>query len=126
MPEPAAGHFRHIDPAGRRDRRKDQRGLVADAAGAVLIRDCAGQIPVHDRTGIAHRHCQLCGLRIGHTGKTDRHEPCGKLIIGDRLRCGHARDELPDLLRCQRNSLFGFADAFPHMKHCHILSSFQL
>ena len=67
MAEPAPGHHRHDDAAGRGERREDQRRLVADAARAVLVDLQPGEPPqVEPGPRMGHGLRQPGGLLVGH------------------------------------------------------------
>ena len=53
--EAAAGDHRHRRAAGGQDRGEDQRDLVADAAGRVLVQHRPVEVPLQDGARVAHR-----------------------------------------------------------------------
>jgi hypothetical protein len=81
--EGAARHHRHDHAAGGGERGQDQRRLVADAAGAVLVDLQAGQVrQVHLDAGVDHRLGQVGRLLRGHAAQDDRHQQGGNLVLG--------------------------------------------
>ena len=85
--ETAAGALRHHNPAGRDERRDDDRGLVADAAGAVLAcldaRD-AGEIDAVP--GGDHRSVSHAVSSCTHVAQQHGHQQGRGLIVGDGAR----------------------------------------
>jgi hypothetical protein len=77
VPEPPAGHLRHDDAAGGRDRCQRDRHLVAHPAGAVFAHFDTGQIgQVHARAGSHHGIGEQSCFLSGHPTPHDRHEKC--------------------------------------------------
>ena len=69
--------------AGRHDGRDDQRGLVAHAAGGVLVHlDARNGRKIYHHAAVRHHIGQLGGLFIGHAAQIHRHHPCSHLVIG--------------------------------------------
>ena len=91
--EAAAGHHRHDDAARGDERRQDQRRLVADAAGAVLVDLDARNAETGRRAARAHHRVgQPGGLLRRHAAEDDRHQQGRGLVIGHGA-VGHAGDE---------------------------------
>ncbi len=98
MAEPAPGNHRHIDAAGREDRREHQGDVVADAASRVLVRNGSVEIgPVEDGPGIAHGQGERHTLVHAHVAEIDRHSESRCLSMRDRT-LGEAGDETRDFL----------------------------
>ena len=75
VPEPASRHHRHVGAARGRQRRQDDRGLVPDAAGAVLVDGDTRQARIlHPDTRTDHRVGQAGGLVGGHPAQHDGHQ----------------------------------------------------
>jgi hypothetical protein len=75
MAEAAPRHHRDGRAARRRERREHDRGLVAHAAGAVLVHGSAAEPGiVHPHARSHHRVSEGGGLLRGHAAQDDRHE----------------------------------------------------
>ena len=100
--EAASGQRGNADAASCGERLDDERKLVADAAGGVLVgrRD----IPCKAPAGLHHRVRQVGGLALGHPAAADGHGEGGHLVIRD-LPLGEALDELADLRAAEGMSL---------------------
>ena len=78
-----AAHLGDFHAAGRHDGCNDQRGLVAHAAGGVLVHlDARDGRKVHHHAAVGHHVGELCGLGVGHAAQVDGHHPGGHLVIG--------------------------------------------
>ena len=100
------------DGAARdRQRREDQRRLVADAAGAVLVdRECRDWPSKLDAdAGSHHRVGELRGLLGRHAAQHDGHQQRGGLVVGNGA-VGDARDEIFDLAATERSAVALAAD----------------
>ena len=83
MAEAAAAHLGDFDAAGRDDGRDDQRGLVAHAAGGVLVHlDARDGRKVHHDAAVGHDIGQLGSLLVGHAAQINCHHPGRHLVIG--------------------------------------------
>ena len=80
----AAAQLRHLHAARRRERGRDQRHLVADAAGRVLVDlDALDRAEVEHLAAAHHRLRQRERLDAGHAADAHRHQPGGHLVVGD-------------------------------------------
>ena len=115
VPETAAGHFRHFAAACRHHRAEHKRGLVADAAGRVLVGGVLAERRKIDHVaGVLHFHGKLrCFLRR-HAAETDGHHQRGHLVIRDIPRRVALDDEMQFLLR-ESPTLFFLFDEIGHM-----------
>ena len=81
--ESAAAHLGDLDAAGRDDGCDDQRGLVAHAAGGVLVHlDARNGRKIDHDAAVGHHVGQLSSLLVGHAPQIDGHHPCRHLVIG--------------------------------------------
>ena len=95
MGQSAAAELGHLDPACGRERRRDQRHLVTDASGRVLVDfDARDRAQVEDLAAFDHRPGQREGLRRGHAADADRHQPGRHLVVGDLLSQVAAEEKL--------------------------------
>ena len=70
----AAGNHRHDDAGGRGERRRNQTGFVADAAGRVLIDFKArDRRKIHLFAGLHHAFGEDADFAVGHAGEKYRH-----------------------------------------------------
>ena len=127
----AAAHLGDLDAAGRDDGRDDQRGLVAHAAGGVLVHlDARNGRKIHHHTAVSHHIGQLCGLFIGHATQIDSHHPCSHLVIS-HFSADIAIDDLLQLLTAVRTAVTLFCNqiinahritllVFSIVRHCKI------
>ena len=91
--EAPAGHLGHLAAETRDNRCNDQRRLVADAAGGVLVDGFVAEpAQVHRIARAHHRIGQDGSLMVGHTLVEHRHGKGGHLVIGD----GAVRKALDD------------------------------
>ena len=82
--ETAAAHHRDLEAAGYGERGEDERDLVADAAGGVLVDLGAGQVAqVNDVAGAHHRVGEPRRLLRGHAAPEDGHEQRRRLVVGE-------------------------------------------
>ena len=82
MAQAPAAHLGDLHAAGRHDGRDDQRGLIAHAAGGVLVHlDARNGRKVYHDAAVRHHIGQLCGLLIGHAPQIDGHHPGSHLVI---------------------------------------------
>ena len=94
MAEPAAGHLGHLAAERGNDGRDDQRRLVADAAGGVLVDGFVAEAgEVDGVAGAHHRVGQHGGLVVGHALVEYRHRPRGHLVVGNFAFCKAVNDE---------------------------------
>ena len=116
--KPAAAHLCHRDAAGCDDGYDGERGLVADAAGGVLVdldaRD-GGQVNHVSRGG--HLHGERCGLARIHALIEDGHSEGGGLVVRDGA-LGIARYEEVDLFRRKLKSIALALDDVVHPHVC--------
>ena len=127
----AAAHLGDLDPAGCHDGGDHQRGLVAHAAGGVLVHlDARNGRKIHHHTAVSHHIGQLCGLLIGHAAQIDSHHPCSHLVIS-HFSADIAIDDLLQLLTAVRTAITLFCDqiinahritllVFSIVRHCKI------
>ena len=109
--EPAAGHHRHDRAARGRQRREDERDLVADAAGRVLVDRRRRRTPT-DRAAVPDRtiaSVSVDGFVERHAAQHDRHQQRGDLIVGPRS-VGRAGDERADRVGVERAAVALLAD----------------
>ena len=84
MPKAAAGHFRDLHALSGHHRAEYERGLVADAAGRVLIGlNAFDRAEVKRFARVAHGHGKLQRLLPVHAAKQDSHQKRRHLIVGD-------------------------------------------
>ncbi len=84
--EAPARHHRHDDAAGGGERREDQRGLVADAAGAVLVDLQPGQVRQVDLDARV-RPSPRSGRRSPRRSSRAGRSPSAGRRSGSRARC---------------------------------------
>ena len=83
MAKAPAAHLGDLHAAGRHDGGNDQRGLVAHAAGGVLVHlDARNGRKVHHDAAVGHHVGKLCRLFVGHAAQVHSHHPGSHLIIG--------------------------------------------
>ena len=110
-----AGHFRDESAAGCHNGRKQECGLVADAAGAVLVHGHAADGCQRQAVaGVAHGKRQGGGFLCRHALTADRHEPRGHHIIGD-LAAAEAVCDPCDLVIGQCFAPSGFLNKVIHL-----------
>ena len=98
MAQAAPGDHRNPGATGRQRRRQQQRDVVADAAGGVLVERRAVQLrPVEDIAGIAHRLGEKYALFGRHAVEEDGHGESGDLAFGHRA-VGQTFDQEGDLV----------------------------
>ena len=103
--EAAPGDHGHRRPACGQERCQNQAGLVADAAGGVLVEDRASEIrPLQDPARHGHRPRQRGALGCRHAVEADRHRERCRLAFGDRA-VADARDERGDHVVRQRQAV---------------------
>ena len=111
-----AAHLGNLDAQRRNKRANNQRGLIANAAGRVLVnlntRNCR---EVHHVAGLCHRHGQVSRLVRGHALVEDGHRKRGGLIIGN-IPSYIARDKVVNL---GVSKLAAIALLFNHVVHAH-------
>ena len=91
------------DAAAGEQRGEQQRGLVADAAGGVLVDFSARKVrQIDDRTRPSHLLGHRGHFLAGHAAKRDRHQKRRCLVVGDLApavsldqECDFALRELP-------------------------------
>ena len=84
MAEPAAGHLGHLAAERGNDGRDDQRRLVADAAGGMLVDGLVAEAAEVDGVaGMHHGVGQHGRLMVGHALVEDGHGEGGHLIVGN-------------------------------------------
>ena len=83
VPQTAAAHLGDLDAAGCNDGGDDKGGLVADAAGGMLVHlDARDRRQIHHYAAVRHHIGQLRSLCVGHAPQIDCHHPCRHLVIG--------------------------------------------
>ena len=121
--ESAAGHLGHLAAETRNDRRNDQRRLIADAAGRVLVNGfIAEPAQIHLVARTHHRVGQDGGFVIGHTLVENRHGKGRHLVIGDGA-VGKALDDKADLVVGQNTAVPLFFNEINHSHENKILLS---
>ena len=76
------GHLGHAAAAGHDDGPDDQGGLVADAAGAVLVHlDALDAGKIDLIAGIRHHGGEVRGLPLGHSVEEDGHDQGRRLVV---------------------------------------------
>src|SRR5581483_1028412 len=87
----------------------DERSLIADTTGAVLVNLGSRQVTqVKGCAGTDHGTSQMAGLLGAHATQVNRHEEGGGLVLGPRaLR--HSLDKRLDLLPRQGQAVSFFA-----------------
>ena len=112
--EAAPAHLGDLDTAGRHNGRNDQRRLVTDAAGGVLVgldaRD-GGQID--HVAGVGHDVGQHGGLLVSHAAQVDGHEQRRHLVVG-HIACHIAVDGEGQLFMVQRAAVALLGDNIVH------------
>ena len=84
MAEPATGELRYRGAATRHQRRQDQRHLVTDAAGRVLVYGGRGhRAEIKPLAGTDHRVSPGPQLSRGQPAEEDSHRHRGHLLVGD-------------------------------------------
>ena len=120
--EAAAAHLGNLHTAGCDDGRNDQRRLVADAAGGVLVcldaRD-GGQID--HIAGVGHDVGQHGGFLVSHAAQVNRHEQRRHLVVG-HVPCHIAVDGKGKLVMVQRTAVAFLGD---NIVHSHNFSPFK-
>ena len=92
--EAAAAHHRERHAARGDERRRAERGLVADAAGRVLVDDLAPERRRSSGSPLAqHRLGERERLGARQAAEEDRHEPRGHLVVGHVA--AHVADDSP-------------------------------
>ena len=84
--EAAARHHPRLHADGGEERREDERRLVADPAGRVLVRDESVARKVPGLAGLHHRERQDGRLGRRHAPATDGHQEGCRLLVRDRRR----------------------------------------
>ena len=93
-----AGHFCHFSAQRGHDGGHNQGGLVADAAGGVLIHgQIAEAAEIHRVAGAHHGIGKDGGFVVIHAPEPHRHGPGGHLVVGDGA-VGIAADQKADFL----------------------------
>jgi hypothetical protein len=72
----------------------DQRCLITDTTGGVLIDDVEWVSPRKNLPRIGHRSREIGGFLIGHPVQDDSHEECACLVVGDTRRCNACYDKI--------------------------------
>ena len=84
MTQTAAAHLGHLDTQCGHDGGDGQTGLVAHAAGGVLVHaEAVDSLEVEGITGIPDGHGEGGGFLGGHAAEVDRHAEGGGLVVGD-------------------------------------------
>ena len=114
MTQTATAHFGHHTAAGRDDGGDDEGGLVADAAGGMLVHATVTEGgEIHRIAGMRHRIGEIKDLAVGHPLEVDGHGHCRHLIVGD-IAGGIGGDHLADLVRGQRLAVFFLFNEIVH------------
>src|SRR5215213_5178744 len=93
----ATGDHRHTNSTRRHERRDDDRGLISNSAGRMLICFWFGNVrKVENVAGVEHGFRQSLLLRLVHAVEVDGHEERADLIVGNAA-AGDACDEEVDL-----------------------------
>ena len=115
VPETAAGHFRHFAAARRHHRAEHERGLVADAAGRMLVGGVLAERREIDHVaGVLHFYGELRRFLRRHAAEIDRHHQRGHLVIRDIPRRVAVDDKMQFLLR-ESLTLFFLFNEIGHM-----------
>jgi hypothetical protein len=94
--EAAPRHHRHRDANRRDERRENDRHLVADAAGGVLVDARNGEVRQVERvSALQHGVGQRRRLGAIEAAEVARHQKRGHLIVGDVTRGVGARQGVP-------------------------------
>ncbi len=92
----AAADHGDVEAVGSDQRSKNQRGLVAYAAGGVLVDLLRGEkTEIEDFAGMQHSVGQGGRFLACHPAQHDCHEPCSHLVIGNAA-VGAALDQVSD------------------------------
>ena len=84
MPERAARHHRHHDSRGRGQRRHDEAGLVAHAAGGMFVHfDARNARKIDGVAGMQHALRQAADLAVSHPREVDGHQERRHLVVGN-------------------------------------------
>ena len=124
VPETATAHLRDAPTAGGDNRGADERRLVADAAGGVLVHLFAGNRREVDAvTRVRHCNRQLRRLLCRHAAEPDCHQHGGHLVVGN-LACDVAFDHPAQLLGSERAAVLFLRNQVIHA-HGYVLLSVQ-
>ena len=108
--EGAAADHGHGQAAGRGDGRDQEAGLVADAAGGVLVDGDFAEAGGRELfAGVAHGEGEGAGFVEREAAQTGGHEPGGELLGRDGA-VGRAGDEEADLAGVERAAVALLAD----------------
>ncbi len=84
MAEAAAANHGDGESARSHDGSKDERSLVANPAGGVLVHFLAGNLGmIEDFSGVHHHFGERRQLGAVHAADPHSHQPRGHLVIGD-------------------------------------------
>ena len=112
--EAAPAHLGDLDTAGRHDGRNDQRRLVTDAAGGVLVGlDARDGRQIDHVAGVGHDVGQHGGLLVSHAAQVDGHEKCRHLVVG-HIACHIAVDGEGQFFMVQRTAVALLGDNIVH------------
>src|SRR4029077_11385199 len=93
--EAASADHRHVETCGGNDWGDHERGLFSDAAGGVLVNFGRGEAgPIEDRAGMKHSFGERGEFGARHASPENRHQPGGKLIIGNAIVRGAFDQEI--------------------------------
>ena len=112
--EAAPAHLGDLDTAGRHDGRNDQRRLVTDAAGGVLVGlDARDGRQIDHVAGVGHDVGQHGGLLVSHAAQVDGHEKRRHLVVG-HIACHIAVDGEGQFFMVQRTAVALLGDNIVH------------
>ncbi len=78
----AAADHGDEEASGSDQRSQHERGLVADAAGGMLVHlFCGQEAEIENFAGVQHGMRERGGFFASHSAQYDGHEPCGHLVI---------------------------------------------
>ena len=101
MAQRAAGNHRHDDARRGGQRRRDQAGFVAHAAGGMLVDfDARDRRQIDMFPGTHHALGQRADFAVGHAGEKHGHQERGHLIVGNSP-VGITVNEIRDFFRGQ-------------------------
>lgn len=93
--ESGAGHLDDSESARGENGEEDDGGFVADTACAMFINPGTGEtVEIDSVAGFGHCSGEVGGFLVGESVEVNRHEPGGKLVVGDGGLGGSVGDEL--------------------------------
>jgi hypothetical protein len=122
--KPTTAHLADLLATRHEDWDDDQRCLIADATGGVLIDDVDRVSPRKNLTRIGHRCREIGGFLIGHPIQDDSHKESAGLVVGDTRRCNARYDKI-DFIRGQGKPIPLLSDDVNHAHNISIPTKFR-